>query len=127
VRSLRSDRLPDVLGAAVEAVPFPRARVDVEAELGRDHHLIADRFERLADEFLVGERAVGLGRVEEGHAQVNRMPDETDHSVPVGDGSVVRAHAHAAKAERGNLQPGTAKLTLLHRFVFLSPVKRVWS
>ena len=44
------------------------AAVEVEAELRRDHDLIADRGERFADELLVRERAVDLRGVEERHA-----------------------------------------------------------
>jgi hypothetical protein len=52
----RVDHLPDVLRAAVEAAPLPGTRVDIEAELRRDYDVVAEGFERLADEFLVGER-----------------------------------------------------------------------
>ena len=56
----------DVLGPAVGAAAARAGlKIDVEAELGGDDDLVADRRERLADEFLVGERAVGLRRVEQ--------------------------------------------------------------
>ncbi len=41
---------------------------DVEAEIGGDDDLVADRCERRADDLLVAERAVHLGGVEEGDA-----------------------------------------------------------
>ena len=44
----------------------------LEAELRRDHDPVAHRCERLADQLLVGERAVDLGRVEERHATLDR-------------------------------------------------------
>ena len=60
--------LLDVLRAAVGAAATRAGRqIDVEPELGGDHHLVADRRQRLADELLVGERPVDLGRIEEGH------------------------------------------------------------
>ena len=46
-------------------------QIDVEAELGRDHHLVTDGRERLADQFLVGERAIDLGGIEEGDAALD--------------------------------------------------------
>ena len=52
------------------ARPVRRA-LQVEPELRRDHDLVADRLERLADELLVGERAVDLGGVEERDAAVD--------------------------------------------------------
>ena len=36
------------------------SRIDVKAELGGDHHLVADRRERFADQLFVGERTVDL-------------------------------------------------------------------
>ena len=67
-----------VLGAAVEAAGLT-ARSEVEAELGRDHDLVADGLERLADELFVGERAVDLRGVEEGDAALDGGADQRDH------------------------------------------------
>ena len=49
--------------------------VEVEAELGGDHDLVADRGERLAHQLLVDERPVDLGGVEEGDAALDGGPD----------------------------------------------------
>ena len=46
------DAAPDRLRAAVGAARLRRS-IEVEAELGRDHDLVANRLERLADELLV--------------------------------------------------------------------------
>ena len=62
--------LLDVLGPAVQARLLP-VRVDVEPELGGDHHLLADRREGLAHQLLVRERTVDFGGVEEGDAEVD--------------------------------------------------------
>ena len=66
-----STRLPDIFRAAVQVLLPVRAR-QLEAELGGDHHLVADRLQRLADHLLVRERAIDLGGVEEGHAHARR-------------------------------------------------------
>ena len=58
--------------------------VEVEAELRRDHDLVADGLERLADELLVRERPVDLRGVEEGDAALDRRADQRDHLLPVG-------------------------------------------
>ena len=63
------------------AGPGP-ARVDVEAELGGDHDLVAHRLERLADQLLVVERAVDLGGVEERDAALHRRAKQRDHLGP---------------------------------------------
>ena len=57
----------DAFGPARHALVAPGIRIDVEAELGRDHHLVANRPQRLADQLLIGERPVDFSGVEEGH------------------------------------------------------------
>src|SRR5713101_7707244 len=57
------DDLLDVLRPAVQAALL--AAVTIESELGGDDHLLAKRSEGLAHEFLVRERAIDLGGVEE--------------------------------------------------------------
>ena len=69
------------VGPAVQTrALLARVGVDVQAELGGDHHLVADRGERLADELLVRERAVDLGGVEERDAALDGCADQGDQS-----------------------------------------------
>ena len=88
--------------------------VQVEAELRRDHDLVADGLERLADELLVRERPVHLRGVEEGDAAVDRGADQRDHLLPVGKRRVALAHPHAAEPDRRDLQ-AVSERALLHR------------
>jgi hypothetical protein len=67
----RVGNFADVLRAAVRAAAPRSVRGDVEAEFCRDHHLIANGSERLTDEFLICERAVGFRRVEKGDAAID--------------------------------------------------------
>ena len=95
----------DVLGPAIcSSAAFAGLEVDVEAELGGDDHLVANRFERLANKLLIDERAVGFGRVEQCHAAVEGRADELDHLLLVGGRAVEGAHAHAAEAKSGNFE-----------------------
>ena len=55
--------LPNVLGPAVQ--PGLLAALELEAEFRRNHHLIANRAERFADDLFIRERAVGFGGIEE--------------------------------------------------------------
>jgi hypothetical protein len=48
-----------------------------EAELRRQHDLVATSRQRAADELLVGVGAVDLGGVDEGDAQLERSLEET--------------------------------------------------
>ena len=105
--------LLDVLGPAVEA-RLLAVRVDVEPELGGDHHLLADRRERLAHQLLVRERAVDFGGVEEGDAEVDGRPDQRDPLLLVHGRAVAEAHAHAAEPEGRDFQAAVAKCSFLH-------------
>jgi hypothetical protein len=89
----------DVLRPAVQPA-LPRCVADREAELGRDHHIVAVRLERLADDLLVVVRAVDLRRVEEGHPVPDRLAQEVDHRVVVGRRAERLADAHAAQPDR---------------------------
>lgn len=83
--------------------------IDVEAELGGDHHLTTHRRQALADQFLVGERTIDLGRAEESHAEVDRLAQQPDHLVLTGGQAVVHAHAHAAETDGRDLEAAPAK------------------
>ena len=85
------------------------------AELRGDDDLALEGFQRLADQALVGEGAVGLGRVEEGDAALDRLAEQRDHLVPVRHHAAVVVQSHAAEANGRNLQAAAAKHTLLHR------------
>jgi hypothetical protein len=89
-----------VLGTAVQAgMAIPRLGVDVRAELRGDRHLLAERCERLADEFFVRERAVCLGGVEKGDAALDGHADDGDPFGPVGRRSIAIVQSHAAESE----------------------------
>ena len=63
----------DVRRPAIEACLL--AVLNSETELRRDHDTIAQGTERFADELLVCEGPVHLGRVEVGDARVYRGPE----------------------------------------------------
>src|SRR5579864_2604256 len=90
------------------------AVLDVEAELGGDRDLIADRLERLTDDILIGVRAVHFGRIEERHAGVDRGADDRDPVLSAQRLSVALADAHTAKTERRYLQAVRAQNAFLH-------------
>lgn len=107
----------DIGGPAVEpgldlAVP--------EAELGGDHHLVAERRERLTRQLLVDEGAISLGGVEQGHAAFERGPDHRNRLRRLGRGAVAIAQSHAAEAEGRDLKTALAQFARLHRS---SPLK----
>ena len=103
----------DVLGPAVQARLF--AVGDLEAKLGGDHHSVADRRECLADEFLVRERPVDLGGVEEGDAEVDGGPDQGDRPSWSRRPGRSRSSGPCNRAQGPRLQAAVAKRSFLHR------------
>ena len=91
----------DMFGPAIQPLP-PRASIgiEVEPELGRDHHLIAHRSQRLADQFLVCVGSVNLRRVEKRNAAIDRPANQSDHLSLFRERRRVRkAHAHAPEPQ----------------------------
>ena len=100
------DDPPDALRPAVQAV---RA-IDLEAELRGDGDLVADRRERLTDEFLVDVGSVNFRGVEECDAAFIGIANHPNALGPVHTGTVVAAaEPHAAEAKLRHLQ--TAELS----------------
>jgi hypothetical protein len=119
------DARADRLGAAVEAVR--RAGRELPPELRRDHDLLADWLERFADEQFVRERPVHLRGIEERHAALDRVADQRDHLVAVGQRWVAAAHGHAAEPEGGDLQVALSEGAAQHRFSLSCVVAAVMS
>ena len=91
----------------------------LEAEFRRDHHLITDRRQRLADEILVGEWPVGLCRVEEGHAPVMRRPQERNGIAALHRRPAMVVQPHAAETDRRYVRASLAELAFDHADVLL--------
>jgi hypothetical protein len=90
--------LDDVLRAAVQA-GLAALGVEPEPELGGDHHLLPERRQCLADRFLVHERAVDLGGVEEGDPPLDGRADHRDAVLAVGGRAEPGTDAHAAEPD----------------------------
>ena len=99
------DRGPDVRRAAVER-SGASAGVRDQAELRRDHDIVATSLDGAADEFLVGVRAVDLGGVDVGDAQLQRPLDGADRlGVTAARIEVVAGHGHRAESEARDVKP----------------------
>jgi hypothetical protein len=98
--------LADVLRAAVDPEPAAVLASNV-AELRRELHLVAAAVDGLPDEPLVGERAVRVGGVQEGDADVEGPLDGLGGLELVG-GPVELAHPHAAQPESRDGEGGVA-------------------
>ena len=105
-----------------------------ESEFGGDHHSLAHRSQRFADEFFVGERAVNFGRVEKGDATFHRCADKRNHLLLILRRPVAKTHPHTAQPDRRDFQATLSKFALLHRYslncstnVILSEAKNLGS
>jgi hypothetical protein len=72
--------LPNAFGTAVETV---RRHTILEPEFRGDDDLVANRFERLANDLFVDSRTVCLGRIEEGDAAILRRADQRDRVLTI--------------------------------------------
>jgi hypothetical protein len=116
--STLSRDLFDVLGAAIQTQPAGRAvGLELEPELGGDHHLIANRSEGFADKLLVHVRAVSLGGVEEVDTAFDGRPDQGDHLRLVLGRAIGNAHSHAAEPDGRNFQAALSKFAFLHLLI----------
>jgi hypothetical protein len=86
--------------------------VDAEAELGGDDHLVAHRFQRLAEEDFVLVGAVDLCRIKQRDAEIDGAVQRIDRRRLVVGGTIGMAHAHAAEAEGGNVE--RAEMSVFH-------------
>src|SRR5207249_11461228 len=73
------------------------AAVAIESELRGNDYLPTERGECFAHEFLVGERAIDFGGVEEADALFHGCTDDVDHLLFVAGWPVSEAHAHTTQ------------------------------
>src|SRR5579859_1537946 len=96
------DGLFDVLWPTIQASRmriFPG--VNLEPELGRDHHLIPHGSESLAHELFIHERTVDFCGIEESDAAFDRSPKKRNHLLPgPGHRAVTRTQPHATQPQR---------------------------
>src|SRR5262245_36535280 len=96
-RSL-SDLL-DMPWPTVQPSLFAGLRIELEAELRCNHHLLSHGSEGFSQEFFVGEGTVHFSGVEECDPEFNRRSDHGDHLLHVGSRTVAKAHPHAAEPQ----------------------------
>ena len=105
-----STTLPDALRSAVQ----PVRAVDLEAELGGDGDLVADRREGLADQFLVDVGAVDFRGVEERDASLVGVANHADALGSVHARTVFLAVARDRSFTRAAAQLGVSPSALSH-------------
>ena len=95
------DGFTNVFGSAVGTVAF--AFLEVEAELRRDHDLIALAGQGATEQIFVGEGTVDFGGVEESATELDR-PMQCRDGFGFVCGTVGLAHTHAAQTHSRHLE-----------------------
>lgn len=108
------DGLANVLRPAVHSANASRLRVDVEAELRRDHDVVTERAQRFPDHLFILEGSVDFGGVEEGHTSLEGVADQLDAVLLRKSGAITLADTHAAEADGRNVEAAPAEFTGLH-------------
>jgi hypothetical protein len=109
----------DVLRLAVEPAAFARPRINVKAEFGGDHDLVADGRQRFPEQGFIGPGTVDLGSIKQGDAEVVGAANDADALGFFRRLAVGRSEAQDSKAEFGHLQG--AQLSLVH---VATPIER---
>ena len=114
-RGLRN--LLDVLRPAVHAdPPGSPVWIELEAELGGNHHFPAEGSKGFTHQFLVGERAVDFGGIKECDSEFHGRPNQRNHFLLVFSRTLAKAHSHAAEPESRDFQIAFSKFAFFHRF-----------
>ena len=110
------DGLLDVRGLTVQArrTRSPIAATQVEPEFGGDHHLLAERSEGFAHEFLVCEGAIHFSGIKERDPAFHGCPKKCGHLLLIFGRPVGKAHSHAAQPDGRDFQITFSKFALLH-------------
>jgi hypothetical protein len=103
-----------MLGAAVHSPVRARRRIDVEAELRRDHHPVAERRESFAHDLFVDIGAIQLRRVEESDAAFDSGADQGNTLILRQCVTAAGADSHAAEANSRYFQASLSKFALFH-------------
>lgn len=88
-----------------------------KAELGGDHDLVANGRQGFAEQFLVGERAIGLSAVEEGDAKIKGPVDRAMASSLPSAGPLAKLNPHAAQSDGRDFEAADLRVFMLIPFL----------
>ena len=94
--------------------PIPSRCIDVDAKLGGDDTVVADRLQGLADNRFVGEGSNDFSSIKEGDAPLKSRSNQRNRVCGRQGLDVRLTDPHAAKANGGNVKAAAAKLALPH-------------
>ena len=108
--------LSDVLRPAIHAA----LGVQLEPELGGDHHLVTPGREGFTHELLVRKGTIDFRGIEERHAAFDGRAEQRDHLLLISRRTIGIAHAHTAEPDRRDFQVAISKFSLLHDLSFFA-------
>src|SRR5260221_1438715 len=116
------DGLTDILRPASSFGADLLSVLETKAKFGADDHLVAPVLERPAEQLLVGEGTIALGRIEEGASDLDGTVQCSDRFLLIGR-TIGLAHGHTTETDRGYLESLTAKLTFAQNHECCPPIK----
>ena len=108
------DRLADVFRAGVVVKGIAAVGTGHQAGLGRQHRSGAASPERTADQLLVRERTVDVGRVQQDRPQIQRAVDDVDGLGLRRVADVGPVHRHAAEPDLADRDPARSEHSCVH-------------
>src|SRR5260370_26028789 len=96
--------------------------LETKTKFGADDHLVAPALERPAEQFLVGEGTIALGRVEEGASDLDGTVKCRDRFFLIRR-TIGLAHGHTTETDRGYLESLTAKFPSAQSHECYPPIK----
>ena len=112
-----------ILRRAADAALGGFIRIAHKAKLRRQHHLLAMARQRLAHKFLVREGTIHIRGVNERHPEFDCTVNGRD-GLHIVTGSIEVRHAHAAEAERRDVETAFSQFMCFHT---CNQIVRAWS
>src|SRR6266567_541205 len=116
------DGLTDILRPARCFGADLLAVLETKAKFGADDHLVAPVLERPAEQLLVGEGTIALGRIEEVASDLDGAVKCRDRFLFIGR-TIGLAHGHTPETDRGHLESLTAKFPFAQHHECCPPIK----
>src|SRR5258708_22159680 len=116
------DGLTDILRPARCFGADLLAVLETKAKFGGDDYLVAPALERPAEQLLVGEGTIALGRIEEGASDLDGTVKCSDRFFLIRR-TIGLAHGHTTETDRGYLESLTAKFPSAQSHECYPPIK----
>ena len=109
---------PDMFRPAVQLSPLSAfVRIGGKTEFCGDNDVFSERGKRFPDQFLVRERPIYFGSIEESDTAFDSTTDDRDHFLFVFGRTVTEAHSHTTQTNGRYFRTVLSQLAFLHHVV----------